>query len=155
MLKLRGKALSSQQKEKTMRKKQTENPLFLKILLEVKIFYSYTILFRESFAFNYYLLQTNAHGSSQRMRHCKYWTSSIAWKYLGNIVEKRLENPISIVWKCFPWYGNILEIKFPCSGRGAVFPGTQRSYKIIPQNVKFVARKECHFGLVFSSSICS
>ena len=44
-----------------------------------------------------------------------------------------LENPISkvlynsIVWKCFPWYGNILETleilwKLPYCGIGPVFP---------------------------------
>ena len=42
----------------------------------------------------------------------------IFWKYC----RKRLENPISIVlssstvWKCFPWYGNILEILWKYSG---------------------------------------
>ena len=34
-LKVRGKALSSEQKVKVVRKAQTENPLFLKTLLEV------------------------------------------------------------------------------------------------------------------------
>lgn len=44
--------------------------------------------------------------------------SSTVWKYFRNIVKTRLVyNPISIalsnsiVWKCFPWDGNILEIK--------------------------------------------
>ena len=40
------------------------------------------------------------------------------WKYC----RKRLENLISIVWKCIPWYGNILKIKLPYLGRSAVFP---------------------------------
>ena len=36
-LKVRGKALSSEQKVKVVRKAQTENPLYLKTLLEVNI----------------------------------------------------------------------------------------------------------------------
>ena len=54
--------------------------------------------------------------------------SSTVWKYFRNIVKTRLVyNPISIalsnsiVWKCFPWDGNILEIKLPYCGRGPVF----------------------------------
>ena len=48
----------------------------------------------------------------------------IFWKYS----RKGLQNPVSIVvsnsivWKLFPWYGNILEIKLPYCGRGPVFP---------------------------------
>ena len=56
----------------------------------------------------------------------KKLTSSIAWKIM-KYCRKRLENPISIVlpnstWKCFPCYGNILEIKLLYCGRGPVFP---------------------------------
>ena len=54
--------------------------------------------------------------------------SSTVWKYFRNIVKTRLVyNPISIalsnsiVWKCFPRDGNILEIKLPYCGRGPVF----------------------------------
>ena len=55
---------------------------------------------------------------------CKTMTSHFRNLYC----RKRLENPIfivlshSIAWKCFPWYGNILEIKLPYCGRGPDFP---------------------------------
>ena len=56
----------------------------------------------------------SAESSSTATR--EIWISSIVWKYFGNTVGKRSENPISIVlsnsivWKCFPWCGNIREI---------------------------------------------
>ena len=59
----------------------------------------------------------------------KLW--GIFWKYC----IKGLENPISIVfsisivWKCFPWYGNILEMKLQYCERGPVFPVYMTTWK--------------------------
>lgn len=44
-LKVRGKALSAEQKGKVVSKTQTENPLYLKILLEVNAFLQHHLYF--------------------------------------------------------------------------------------------------------------
>ena len=44
-LKVRGKALSTEQKAKVVDKRQTENPLYLKILLEVSALFATSYIF--------------------------------------------------------------------------------------------------------------
>ena len=67
------------------------------------------------------------------------------WKYS----RKRLENPVSIVlsnstvWKCFPWYGNILEMKLPYCGRGPVFTGITLSAEVIVEMLSCFAEFTC------------
>ena len=83
--------------------------------------------------------------TNDEAKNWKNSTSSIVWKYFGNIVLKRLNNPISIVlsnsikWTCFPWCGNILEIKLPYCGRGPDFPENNNTKSSVEKLMKACA----------------